>query len=356
MNPSKLLVPAILLALMTLPRTAAAPGQPDKVKGPAGPPDVAESRAAEARFADGSIVRLTIVQDQIEILTAFGKLTVPPRDLRRIEFGLHLAEDVEKRIVEAVQRLSSSSHRQRELAQRELVGLGPQAYLALQRAVLAKDREAATRAEIALRQITQKVPAKLLRLTEEDRLYTTKFTIVGRIVTPSIRARAEYFGELYLKPSQLVTLRLLGGGGETELEVDAVKYGSGPDQWMDTGLTVEAQVGLKVVATGQVDLWPQQPGRYMAGPEGMQAGGAAAAGQRRVVRAGNVTQAGGGTLVGRIGENGPAFVIGERFTQTPRRAGRLYLHITPSPWGGPSTGAYQVRVTAGANVGEDEDE
>jgi hypothetical protein len=354
MSPSKLFLPASVVALLTLPIPGAVPGEPDKPKGPAGPPDAAEARAAEARFADGSIVRLTVVQDQIEVLTQFGKLSVPPRDVRRIEFGLHLPEEVERKIVDAVQRLSSASHRQRELAQRELVGLGPQAYLALQRASLGKDREAATRAEIALRQITQKVPARLLRLTEEDRVYTTKFTIIGRVVTPTIRARAEYFGELYLKPSQLVTLRLLQGNGESELEVDAVKYGSAPDQWMDTGITVEAQVGLRITAAGQVDLWPQQPGRYMAGPEGMQGGGAG--GQRRVARGGNVVSVGGGTLIGRIGENGSPFVIGERFTQAPRRAGRLYFHIIPSPWGGPSTGAYQVRVTAGGNVGEDEEE
>jgi hypothetical protein len=54
-----------------------------------------------------------------------------------------------------------------------------------------------------------------------------------------------------------------------------------------------------------------------------------------------------GTLVGRIGEDGTPFVIGERYTGRPVRSGKLYLHIGPSPWNNASTGAYRVRIASG---------
>jgi hypothetical protein len=336
---------ALALALTVIAAPSALPGGGDK-KAPAGGRDV------EVRYGNGSTVLMTVVQDKIEVATAFGKLTVPTREIRGIDFGLHLSEETQQRIDAALAQLASPAYRQRDAALQELVRLGPQAYLALQRAARTKDGEAGKRVEMALKRIAQKVPARLLRTREDDRIRTTKFTIVGRVVTPAIRARAEYFGDLELKAGQMLSMRWLQGAGETEVAVDAARYGSAPDQWLDTGLTVEAHAGLKITAAGQVDLWPQQPGQYMSGPEGMQGGGGVVVVGNRVVRQrGNQA---GGALMGRIGESGTPFYVGQTFRQTPAEGGRLFLHILPSPWGNASAGTYTVRITVGANV-EDED-
>jgi hypothetical protein len=85
------------------------------------------------------------------------------------------------------------------------------------------------------------------------------------------------------------------------------------------------------MVSGQVDLWPQTPGQYMTGPAGYEAG-----------RPGHLP----GMLLGKIGENGKVFVIGERYDGTPGQDGKLFLHIVPSPWGNPSTGGYAVRVAS----------
>ena len=60
--------------------------------------------------------------------------------------------------------------------------------------------------------------------------------------------------------------------------------------------------------------------------------------------------AGPGVLVGRVGEDGTPFIIGERYTGRPTRSGRLYLHIGPSPWNNASTGSYRVRVASGHSL------
>ena len=52
-----------------------------------------------------------------------------------------------------------------------------------------------------------------------------------------------------------------------------------------------------------------------------------------------------GTLLGRVGENGKVFVIGERYDNVPGEEGKLYLHIVPSPWNNASSGTYQVHIT-----------
>src|SRR5262249_16894003 len=151
---------------------------------------------------------------------------------------------------------------------------GAHAYPALQRAARSKDPpEAAQRAVEALKLIERKVPARHLRLKEEDVIRTTKFTVVGRVLNPTIKARAEYFGEASLKPFQLHSIRCLQGAGDAEVVVDAAKHGSAPNQWLDVGFLVDPQLDLLITASGQVDLWPQGPGQYVAGPAGMGGGG-----------------------------------------------------------------------------------
>jgi hypothetical protein len=53
----------------------------------------------------------------------------------------------------------------------------------------------------------------------------------------------------------------------------------------------------------------------------------------------------GGALLGKIGENGEPFVVGERYEATPEKEGTLFLQIAPSPWQCPSAGTYDVKIT-----------
>jgi hypothetical protein len=302
-----------------------------------------EGKGAEVRFVNGSTVFVSILQEPIEVQTPFGKLTVPPTEIRSIEFGLHLPEGTEAKIQEALKLLASTQYRARDAAVKELASLGSYAYPALQRATKSKEPEVAQRASAAIKLIEAKVPARQLRLKEDDLVRTTKFDIVGRIVTPAIKARAEYFGDLSLKPHQLFAIRWLEVAGETEVVVDAARYGSAHGQWMDSGVQVDPHLDLNIAVTGLVDLWPQGPGQYMSGPTGLPN----AQPVRRPGMAAGDALAAPGALVGRVGEDGQMFVIGDRYSGRPARSGKLYLHIGPSPWNNASTGTYRVRIANG---------
>ncbi|MCC6418634.1 MAG: hypothetical protein IT429_10405 [Gemmataceae bacterium] len=336
-----LLAACLLLTPFTQAQQLPPSGKPPP--DPAGK-DAPRLKEAEVRFANGSTVFMAIVHEHIDVMTPFGKLTIPPREIRSIEFGVHLPEGIEAKIDDALKQLSSVSYRHRDGAVRDLVALGPHAYPALHRATRSKEAEVAQRALAAIKLIEGKVPSKQLRLKEEDLIRTTKFTIVGKVLTPAIKAQSEYFGDLTLKPYQLIAIRWLERAGDSEVVVDAARYGSAHNQWLDTGLSVDPHFDLRITATGLVDLWPQGPGQYMASPNGM-------AGARPNPQgiAGGAPVAGPGVLVGRIGEDGSLFVIGERYAGRPARTGRLYLHIGPSPWNNASTGSYRVRVVSGAS-------
>jgi len=316
----------------------------------------ASTRSVEVRWTSGSIVVMTLLQDQIEVATDYGKLNVPAKDIRSIEFGVRTSDEERRKIEDAIRRLSNNAFNDRESASRELVAFGPKAFVRVQRAASDETLEAAKRAETVLSTIRERHPARLLRGQEDDVVRTTKFSIVGRVTTPIIKAKAEDFGELELRPDRLLAIRSLTADAKKEVVIDAATYGGqGDPKWLDTGVRCDPLIGLKVSATGQVDLWPQQPGQYMSSPDGQGGGwgGGMAMGNFRGGRRGAPTGS-GGELVGRIGENGAPFVIGSRFTKTPKSAGKLYLQIVPSPWGNPSTGEYRVSVSLG-NFAEDGD-
>lgn len=323
----------------------------DQQANPAGPGGV------EVRFSNGSIVVMTLVQDKIEVQTEYGPLTVPQKDVQEINFGVRTSEDDRRKIDTAIGALVSSSFNDREEAVKNLVALGPHSYRRLQNPASFKDPEAVSRAQSAVKNIRERFHPRLLRVREDDVVRTTRFTIVGHIVTPTIRAKAEEFGDLDLRPAKLLSIRTLSGQASKEVIVDAATYGNqGGNSWLDTGVRVEPHLGLKIAAAGQVDLWPQQPGQYLAGPDGQSSGagggpGAIIANNVKGMRMGG---GGGGELIGRIGESGTPFLIGSRSAQIPKEPGKLYVQIVPSPWGNASSGEYKVYITVGT-FGDDSD-
>ena len=55
-------------------------------------PEIGE---VDVHFLNTSTVRMTVRSEHLEITTIYGKLAVPVRDIRLIEFGLHFPEGVE---------------------------------------------------------------------------------------------------------------------------------------------------------------------------------------------------------------------------------------------------------------------
>jgi hypothetical protein len=322
----------VLVALLLWLGSASAQDNKDK--------DHPRSNEVEIRLADGSRVRMLILQESLDIQTKYGKLTTPITDLRRIEFGIHPA--LAQKIDAAVGRLGDKSFQEREQGMRDLLRIGAPAYLALSRAAKSKDAEIAQRAGKALEQIRQKVPENKLRAREEDTIQTAEFTIVGRVVNTTIKAQSAIFGETQLNVTDLAGIHWLGKIAELELEVDGAKYAVNALQWMDTGIELNMNDELVISAFGKVDLMPNGGGQGISGPEGS----AQFPGQPGIHPP--------GALLGRIGENGSAFLIGGSYNGTSKSEGRLYLQISTSPWAhrgaNAVTGSYKVRITGGRDT------
>jgi hypothetical protein len=306
----------------------------------------------DVHFFNGSTVRMIIHSEKLEVATLYGKLSVPIRDVRAVEFGLHFPEGTGDKIQSAIKNLASNNYQEREDALKALVDLGPFSYPAVFEASKEKDAEVARRAQEVIKKLQSKFPKSDLKNSIDDRVVTSKFTIVGQILTSTIKAKTEYFGDQELPLAKMRTLRAVGGPSlETVVSVDALKFANN-NTWMDSKFRLDGKTAIVISAKGVVDVNPQDGGTYLVGPNGFNASrnGRGTLALRAGQKIGQVnTSAHGGMLVGKIGEDGDPFFIGENYDGTMEAEGNLFLHIGPSPFGCPSSGAFEVKITRKGN-------
>jgi hypothetical protein len=322
-------------------------GTPKTAPAVKAPVEVFQPGEVEIHLLNGSTVRMILQSEKLEIATAYGRLAVPATDILAIDFGLHFPDGMDSRIQQAVKSLGGENFRDRDQAGKTLLELGPYSFPAVAEASRSGDLETSRRAKDLLKQLQKKHPKKDLKTSADDRVITPNFTISGRILTATIKAKAELFGEVDMPVARMRSLRSLAGTGfEIEVSIDATRYAN-QGQWMETEFNVDGRSTIVITAKGTVDTWPQQGGQYQVGPNGLQGrgmGNIVAMVPGRKIGGPINGQMYGGALIGRIGEDGEPFTIGERYEGTPEAQGKLYLHIGPSPWNAQSQGSFDVKI------------
>lgn len=298
--------------------------------------------AIKLTLADGTVLRGTLANESIALQTAYGQLQIPVSDIRAIHFAMHLSPADQKAISQAVRGLGSEVHRERELSTKLLRSMGKKSVPALrayaspfERAnAPGKDIEQYTRACELIYEIASNDPT-VDTMRENDMIDTREFSAKGKITTEMLTIKSATLGELAVRlpDMQHMAFRSFGTFGS---RVYAEFNGSSLDTWLDTKLDVTSEDKIAIRATGAVELWPQTPGQYTAGPKGY-----------NTIGRGGLFNA--GALVGKIGANGKMFFIGERYDghADMKESGRLMLLIIPSPWNNVSAGHYDVTVNVG---------
>jgi hypothetical protein len=204
---------ALAAALAGLFGRAAAGPEDGPPKGPA-----AEPGAVEVHFNDNSVLRLTLHEQKLELITPYGRLLIPAADIRRVEFATRITDDVAKRIEAAVANLGSASYKARESATAELLKLREKGYPALLQAAKHKDAEIVRRTEDLLEKLREQVPEELLQVRKHDVVYTADSRITGRLAGVSLKAHSAQLGELEPKLADIRSLRSLNAVEEQVVE------------------------------------------------------------------------------------------------------------------------------------------
>lgn len=281
---------------------------------------------ADVKFNDGSRVVMSVMQKSIALETRYGKLTIPCDEIISIDFGVHQDGDTLADMVKLLARLSGSSHKDRDEASKSLVGLQHAAHHFLVKHSGITDFEAKKRVEKIIQSIAESSPRQLLERSEEDVVVTRAFSVSGKIVGEKIDAECRLFGKQPILFSEAYSILFTASANKT------ITLCPSDDVWFNTGVKALSRRSIDVQASGQVDLYPQQPGQYMAGPSGY-------------TSTGKNSSYAAGALIGRIGDKGGAFMIGASSQIHPSDDGDLYLMIVRSPWDNSSSGSYNVKIS-----------
>jgi hypothetical protein len=295
----------------------------------------------ELHMTDGTVMRVALLDKSMAVVTKYGRLVVPASDIRRLEFGFRYPIGVAEKIDQAIVELGSPDFKTREEAEKNLTKIGLHSIPALRRAVRSDNPEVVHRSEAALKLLESKLEEGKPELNDFDLVETTEFTVKGRIEVSSMSVRTKYFGDTTVNFTDIRSFHAIGTSSHVELSLDAAKYGKmSQSDWLETSINVSSGQSLEVSASGQVDQWPQAPGQYMVGPEGLANNG------NRLVALGGMGGSSGlpGQVIGRIGATGTSFPIGASYKGKVTETGKLYLRIGASPWNCPSTGSYKVIV------------
>lgn len=341
----------MLLSVLVLPMTFVSADDPKKSDDPPAPTpkQKTDPTAHEVKFADGSTIRLNLMEVSLVVSSKYGKLTVPMSEVKRIEFGFRYPEGMKDKVEAVVADLSSGEFKARDKASKEILTYGEFALPALKRAMKSDSPEAVRRATEALRKLEETLPKEILELREYDVLHTADGPVRGTVETPGFKAKTKYFGETTLKLADIRDLRAVGAGGSDQFNLEAGKYAKLRwAAWHDTGFEMSGEEALEVTASGKIDQWPQSPGQYPCGPNGSTGfvmGPDAGPGG---FPGGPGGQFKSGALYGKIGEKGTPFLIGESYKGRPTEKGKLYVIIAPSHWGNENcTGEYSLKVKIG---------
>jgi len=153
----------------------------------------------EVRFIDDSLVKLTLLDDRVEIVTPSGKQSILVSDIRKVDLGLRISDELAKRIDAAIADLGSSQVKTREDAAKQLLALRELAYPALKRVAQSGDGDIAKRAEALIEKLKDAIPQGRLEVPDHDVIHLDKSKVTGKIASPILKARSFAFGDVQLK-------------------------------------------------------------------------------------------------------------------------------------------------------------
>jgi hypothetical protein len=197
----------------------------------------------------------------------------------------------------------------------------------LRTAVKSEDIEVRTRAEKLVKEIVSSMGADTEEILDDDEIVTKKFTIRGTLLVDKFVIKTKY-GTITAEKKDVknIVVTKLSMIDETIVVSGSSHAGSG--SMKNTGIDLGKGDKITIRASGTVHIrsWnitvsPDGNKSYSSHFPGIQAG----------------------ALMGRIGTNGPLFLIGSNYKGVAGRSGRLYLGIGVRPnYSG--TGDFRAKV------------
>jgi hypothetical protein len=298
---------------------------------------------------DGNIMSGVSGITSVSLVTDYGKLEIPIKNVTSIEFGI--APDVanKAKIVNLLKQLSNSAEDQRKAAYDELEKLDIRAIPVVSDFMLSGDYTPSENTDYTPEMLLAELKSKYN--VEDD--YSDKDVVTidfdykmgGSYALKSISLKTEY-GTLDIPKEKIKNVEVTYENMDESLKtykLMASKHISSNQNggWLNTGISVKSGQKLTITATGEVSLASLSGNKYH--PDGS-TGTTPATNYEDDYSATASTYPSYGNVVYKIGENGTMMKAGANFNGTVKQSGVVYISIYETVYNASNTGFYTVKV------------
>lgn len=276
---------------------------------------------------NGSVVHGEPLFKSVKINVKYGKIDIPLSDIVRIDVGFHCEAELQDKIEKSIKELGSAVHLNRVAADKFLREEYVFSYGFL-KTYKNSDREVSKRVEEIVNFIKKEKQSYLYDRLDEDAVYLESGSVFkGKIEgLGKLQLNTECFGKIGASLSGIRSMYVV-----QNRKVEVVLNGI-DGQWHSSKVMVSGKFFIK--AFGAIDLYPNDPEKYTASPNGS------------TVNSPNNGQF-AGTLMIRY--NGNIVKCGNEFSGEVTSPTLLEFYITPTGWNHPDylppTGKYHIEIT-----------
>jgi hypothetical protein len=298
---------------------------------------------------DGNTITGTSKMGNVVLITAYGKLDIPIKNVSSIEVGLPSDKSQEEKVINLVKQLGSSNEEMRKNAYTEVTKLSIGCIPVLNDYLSSGKYQPAEYTDFT----PESALSELMAIYNIGADYSDKdvitvdytYTMGGTYDFKKIDLKTEY-GVLSIPKEKIKHVEILyiptGDGSDLVFTLMASKHISSNTSggWLKTGIMVKSSQRVSINASGEVVLASLSGNKYK--PSGKIVGGTP---NEESEYEGDGTYPKYGQVVYKVGENGTATKAGDKFSGTMKENGMLYISIYETVYSASNTGTYIVKIS-----------
>lgn len=313
---------------------------------------VAQEIGIRLSLRDESVVSGTSKMNNILLVTEYGKLDIPIKNITSLELGITPDTGKKDKVENLVKQLGNSNEEMRKNAYNELTKLDINTIPVLSSYIYSEKYEPSANTDYT----AENALTELLTLYGISQGYSEKdivtidnqYTIGGTYDFKSIELKTEY-GNLSVPKSKIKSIEILytpgtNSNAENNFKLIGSKHISGNINggWLKTGIMLKSGQPFSINASGEVSLASLSGNKYK--PDGSV-----------IYSTGASYDDGGynntsayptyGNVVYKIGDSGAMQKAGAKFSGTANANGILYISIYETVYNTANTGSYNVKVS-----------
>ncbi|MEI6853504.1 MAG: hypothetical protein WCL06_11700 [Bacteroidota bacterium] len=312
-----------------------------------------ESTDYRLMLRDGNVISGTSQIDNISLVTKWGKLDIPLKDISELQLGVTPETSSKDKIKALVIDLNNATLDIRKKAYESLITLNMGCIPVLEDYINSSEFSASLNddynASMALKELKS-----LYNYTDdtqnEDIVVTGDgYRIGGSINLKNISLKTAY-GSLEIPRAKIKSMEIFyksNDGSESTYILNANKHISGNTNggYLKTGIYVKSGQHFTITASGEVTLASLSGYKYKPGGQSSAAGVTSDYGDEDYSGSASAYPT-YGNLVFKIGENGIMTKAGASYKGTATASGYLYLSIYETVYNAANTGSYTVKIKA----------